>query len=71
MGSAIPFDFLLAAQVGHGRQVTHDDFRSFGFPAARLAADDDARIFAIAFHRLVGRVTDGEYVRRPFKDFST
>jgi hypothetical protein len=62
---------LLAAKVCHGCQVTHDDFGSLGFPAARFAADDDARIFAISLHRLVGCITDGEYVRRPLENFSS
>lgn len=67
----IPFDFLLAAKVCHGCQVTHDNFGSFGFPAARFAADDDASVLAISLHRLVGRITDGEYVRRSFENFSS
>ena len=69
-GQGVPFNLLLAAEVGDGGQVAHDDLGGFGLAAARLAADDDARVLAVALHRLVGGVADGEDVRRPLEDLA-
>lgn len=50
----LPFDVILRVGVGHSRDILHDDFRSFGFSRAGLAANHNASV----------RVLLGSAVRR-------
>ena len=49
--------------------LPHDDFWSFRFSTSALTGNDDARVMSGAFHRLVGRLGDGEDVRGSLVDF--
>ena len=49
--------------------LPHDDFGSLGLPAAALARDDDAGVFAGALHLLVRSLGDGEDVGSALVDF--